>query len=842
LYSAYSQFDVTADVGELVKITGSDDSINGSFYIDGIDAGKSYINYTLPASEQDIDQYSVQSAVNDATYITYTSSGHNIRVGHIVTVTGLVLGTGSGVLNISNALVVSTTSTTFKVASPTAVTASSLGGVSGNAYTSDRLILETRLPPNSSVITFGSHNLSAGNNFELVGLSKENYDGVWEVNSVLDDVTFTYKPKFESLRITEVKLDYVGGEYLVTARLSKKPNFKSYSYIPKNTKISVAGLGAPYDSPTTPTPSYWTLNEYYEKKLSNGKIAYYFTYKITGSAGTLQVHPFRLVDFSQRKYGTAYTVSQASYVRELSGTKGNQSPSGRGISTFTTGATAHGFTVNQKVVISNIGGEFTQKTGNANAYSEYVVTVSTVPTGTTFTVSNEDVQQNESLWKLVSGQDNNIGKANTSITPTGATVVAYDGARQSDIYPTLKIDDLPDLTNASSITTNVTGKAFNAKTKTVYLKVTSDEGFVAGQKVIITDVDDYKETIFDGTFTIVSFGKVDNVWQITYKSTNKTYKKNIGTFDTKNNLTKYVNDTSASPGKATVDAAIYVGSYGSYMQNSDIGLEFSTYENSGNYQRVPSYRGHELKNVGEYLSEYSDKYIVKPNSTKIIRNIYGFEYRIDCVYDPATSSFRRIFKFLPINYPNAPVHGEVSPPSRFGADKFVFEYPGNISSVSLEESAEEASTRFFMVGSDGGTGTSDASKSYIGVAQKSLIADAWPMLDATESNDKLDFLNEISENAHRYLNETKPPSGVFQIGVVGNLDPIVNTYQPGDWCSIIVNDKFVQDRLSSDLEPRNDVIVRKILSYSVDVPDAPSTPESVSLSLITEWDVDNRGQ
>jgi hypothetical protein len=257
---------------------------------------------------------------------------------------------------------------------------------------------------------------------------------------------------------------------------------------------------------------------------------------------------------------------------------------------------------------------------------------------------------------------------------------------------------------------------------------------------------------------------------------------------------------------------------------------------------VPTYRGHELKNVGEYLSEYSDKYIVKPNSTKVVRNVYGFEYRIDCVYDKVNGSFRRIFKFLPINYPNPPIHGEVSPPSRFGADKFVFEYPGNISSVTLDESAEEASTRFFMVGSDGGTGTSDASKSYIGVAHKELLANSWPLLDSTESDDKLDFLRDISENAYRYLNETKPPSGVFQIGVVGNLDPIVNTYQPGDWCSIIVNDKFVQDRLASDLEPRNDVIVRKILSYSVGVPDAPSTPESVSLSLITEWDVDNRGQ
>jgi hypothetical protein len=178
--------------------------------------------------------------------------------------------------------------------------------------------------------------------------------------------------------------------------------------------------------------------------------------------------------------------------------------------------------------------------------------------------------------------------------------------------------------------------------------------------------------------------------------------------------------------------------------------------------------------------------------------------------------------------------------SRFGADKVVFEYPGNIDTVSLEESAEEASTRFFMVGSDGGTGTSNASKSYIGVASKGLLESGWPLLEADESNDKLDFNKEITEHAYRYLNETQPPTGQFNLGVNGSIDPIVNSYQPGDWCSIIVNDQFVRDRLASDLEPRDDVIVRKILAYEVSVPDSPSFPESVSLTVVPEWDVDTK--
>ena len=834
LYSAYTQFDVTADVGELVKITGSDDSINGTFYIDSIANDKSYINYTLPSSEQDIKQYAVQSAVNDATYITYTSSGHNIRAGHIVTVAGMILGTGSGVLNVSGALVVSTTSTTFKVASPTAVTASSLGGTSGTAYTSDRLILETRLAPNSSVMTFGAHDMSAGNNFELTGLTRENYDGVWKVDTVPNDVSFTYTPQFEKIKITHVGLDYIVDSYVVTIKLSRPANTKKYAYIPKWTKLTVSNLGTPYDG----ADGVYTLDSYSAD--DTGTI----TYKIPGSLGSQTVHPLRQFNYSQRKTGTAKTISFANYVAEIGDKKTNFKASGRGVSTFTT-STAHGFAVGDRVVIANVGGNFTQKTGTANAYSEYGVTVSTVPTSTTFTVSNKVVQTNESLWKLKNNSSTTVGQTDTSITPTGATVVKYDISddRPDDSYPTVQIDNLTPVTSMTTLTVAVIGKAFNAKEKTVYLQMTTDPGFVVGQKVLVADIDDDKNVIFDGTYTITGFKKwTDNTYQLKYQSGNKTYKSDIGTFNDKEVLTKYKKEGDSNPGTATVDAAIYVGSYGSYTQNSDIDLEFSTYEDSGNYQRVPKYRGHEMKTVGDYLSEYSDKYIVKPNSTKIIRNVYGFEYRIDCVYDAINSTFKRVFKFLPINYPNPPVHGEVSPPSRFGADKTVFEYPGNISSVSLEESAEESSTRFFMVGSDGGTGTADASKSYIGVAHKSLLAGSWPLLDATESNDKLDFLQDISENAYRYLNETKPPSGVFQIGVVGNLDPIVNTYKPGDWCSIIVNDKFVRDRLASDLEPRNDVIVRKIMSYSVDVPDAPSVPESVSITMITEWDVDKRGE
>jgi hypothetical protein len=84
--------------------------------------------------------------------------------------------------------------------------------------------------------------------------------------------------------------------------------------------------------------------------------------------------------------------------------------------------------------------------------------------------------------------------------------------------------------------------------------------------------------------------------------------------------------------------------------------------------------------------------------------------------------------------------------------------------------------------------------------------------------------------------------GDFSVTINGSLNPVVGTYYPGDWCSLIINDPFVLARLESDQEPRKDIIVRKINSFKVSVPDGPSFPETVDVELITDWKVDKVGQ
>jgi hypothetical protein len=83
-----------------------------------------------------------------------------------------------------------------------------------------------------------------------------------------------------------------------------------------------------------------------------------------------------------------------------------------------------------------------------------------------------------------------------------------------------------------------------------------------------------------------------------------------------------------------------------------------------------------------------------------------------------------------------------------------------------------------------------------------------------------------------------PPMSTFTVSVNGSANPKLGTYNPGDWCSVKLNDDFVSLRAASYLEQDygldNGVLVRKILSYTVSIPDSPSYPEEVELELVTE--------
>lgn len=330
-------------------------------------------------------------------------------------------------------------------------------------------------------------------------------------------------------------------------------------------------------------------------------------------------------------------------------------------------------------------------------------------------------------------------------------------------------------------------------------------------------IDDVSET-FDGYFKVYE------------KSSNTEFKVVM----IASNIAKSYTETD-NPDRlptATRIAAVTYSSFGEHSTLGDIGLDLSYNDQfSSKLEANPIIRGFELKTVSEIFEDYA----TKPN---------GFEYRVDCEYDSVTNSFKKYFKFLPLipksltdwlNEQEDGYSGAV-PASAYGANRLIFEYPGNITEAQFEENAEEAATRFFVQGKDSRL-SSEASQPYSAASNHKLLRQGWPILDQVEDLDSPDE-TVLWKQAARLLEESVPPISTFSISINGSALPSVGEYNPGDWCSIKLNDDFVSLRASSYLEQDygadNGVLVRKILSFNVSVPDTPSYPEQVSLELVTE--------
>jgi hypothetical protein len=348
------------------------------------------------------------------------------------------------------------------------------------------------------------------------------------------------------------------------------------------------------------------------------------------------------------------------------------------------------------------------------------------------------------------------------------------------------------------------------------ITVDRPHGAAVGQTVILEGVDAFftgrLDTTFNGRFTITG-----------------TPTANSFTFISGGILN--VPAAAVAGGIATFGSKFIYADYGSFTSNGDIGILFENLNKSGYYQDTQLFRGFEQRTVGEILEQYSN----------VVDG--GFEYRIDCDYDFDTAQFTRTFTMFP-TVPSVSPEGEIYTAEELGADKVVFEYPGNISTFTVEETAEEAANRFWVVGRIEDLSDS-ASQPYAGASAKDMLNNktgrSWPLLEQVEQLEEIEDELTLYDYAKDYLYEARPPIGKFNLSVNGSLAPIIGEYFPGQWCSIIIDDEFVRQRLASDQEPRDDLIIRKINSYKVNVPDSPTFPETVDLELVTDWKVDRSG-
>lgn len=337
------------------------------------------------------------------------------------------------------------------------------------------------------------------------------------------------------------------------------------------------------------------------------------------------------------------------------------------------------------------------------------------------------------------------------------------------------------------------------------------------------------------------------------------YVKNIGTSNPATNplrnfqienIGKEVKYAPAGTGaKVTRVPIVEAYSAGSFSGNANIGINFAAESDiEGKVSYIDPIRGYELKTFKEILDSYAT-------------DVVGFDYRIDCSYNANTNSFSKQFVYLPLKPKSvtdaiASLPGGVLPEdelakvSYFNADRIAFEYPGNISTITLVETIQGGGTRAWVQGRVEDV-SSDASQPFAARADHVFLSPdndegrRWPIFDMKITKDKISTNKDLKSVADKLISQAQLPISAFQITVNGALSPQVNEYKPGDWCVVSIDDPFVSQRLASYYETKNDatrnVLLRKIASVQVQLSSNPVLPEEVTLELITEPSIDITG-
>jgi hypothetical protein len=548
------------------------------------------------------------------------------------------------------------------------------------------------------------------------------------------------------------------------------------------------------------------------------------------------------------------------------------------IGTMTT-STPHGLAVGDSVSISKIDNSITYFATTSAANNVTSITVSSATNlkpgqlvthtsgfapGTKITaISGNTVQIDKATIAVVTSQNVSYTQASTlngtfevTAVPTSTTfryvVDTFDTASQA-----------------------VTGGIASYKVATLGTDVA--HGISPNALIVVENVD----SDYDGVKTVTT-------------TTSNSVSYNV--FNTLNKATEGV-----FGGIIKVGARAVASTFGSFSGNSDIGLEVDTTTTtkvigSGEQQL---FRGSDLRMFGEILEEFSkdvngfeyridcdfvggqfyktftfvpfvnapvpiavtNKQLTSNIATITTATAHGLtslksvtvqdvgvsfdgEYE---VIDAPTPTTLRYYSYGFNNVPSTAVSGGyinlVHPLSVLGADDIVFQYPGNITDFSFTENAEDSATRMWVGGNtDGVDGSS--SNPYAAASATDLLGRGWPILDQIEEKTDAQTTAYGKESLYTYakdfLDEARPPEGSFSLSINGSLDPQVGDYLPGDWCSILVDDDFIRARLANDLEPRADIIVRKITSIKVSVPDSPTFPEKVDLELVAEYKEDRK--
>lgn len=252
--------------------------------------------------------------------------------------------------------------------------------------------------------------------------------------------------------------------------------------------------------------------------------------------------------------------------------------------------------------------------------------------------------------------------------------------------------------------------------------------------------------------------------------------------------------------------------------SASIGLLYET-RTSGRHQDTQTWDGGGLTSFGDALTEFSN-------------NLNGFEWNIKCGLDPAANKFTKTLVFRDTTPALTPLGGTYTG-VRTGLDVNLFEYPGNISSVTLDESGDHSSTRYIVTGGDTGV------DGYVPKAawnNNDYLNSGWPLVEiVNSSHSSVSSPATLLEYANIGGRKTRPLVPTWSVLVNGAKDPAIGTYAVGDWCHFVVNDTFISRRLNLPNGVDTSDMIKRIMGFTVSVPDVPQEPEQVTLELEDEW-------
>jgi hypothetical protein len=405
-------------------------------------------------------------------------------------------------------------------------------------------------------------------------------------------------------------------------------------------------------------------------------------------------------------------------------------------------------------------------------------------------------------------------------------------------------------------------------TYTVTITTTEDHGYTSGDTVYIGGFDSTKISGGKDSYNGEHAVRIAD----DYYTTTGLVQPGLNSFSFDvTDLGDGTADTAIAVNKGIADTAVPIAPYTTILKNqnnvqsaSNVNISYEINDDLSSFLISTSttanvspftFRGSQGTYVGEIIENFAAKgvacYALGDTNQSLLTK--RFDFYIESTFNQDTRIFSNVFKAWLVRKDNndptsntevAVPLSTLYGPSGVPASDIIFEHPGSVVSLTLNENSSNSATRTWMIDNGNDIGSGDAANYYASYTNLSYLENGWPLLDRIISD--RDVYAGSNQEVYGYAYSTgyrlAPPIGTYSVTVNGSFDPEVSTYKPGDWCVIVPGDSFISSRLKPPYENRENILVRKIGSVDVSVPDNPTFPETVKLDLLAEWEVSKDNQ